>query len=139
MASIEWDAAWETGIPAIDKQHKNLVDHVGRLLDAIMEGQTEIDIENSLFYLAQYTDFHFRDEEEIMLATRYPGLAEHRATHATMREQVAAMVRLHVREPQALTSDLVKYMHNWIINHVGTMDRALAEHIRRVGPAQPAD
>ena len=130
MASIEWDPAWETGIPAIDKQHKNLVDHVGRLLDAVMEGQTEIDIENSLFYLAQYTDFHFRDEEEIMVETHYPLLDEHRANHKAMRDQVAMMVRLHVREPQALTADLVKFMHNWIITHVGTMDKGLAEHIR---------
>ena len=139
MARIEWDAAWETGIPAIDKQHKNLVDHVGRLLDAIMEGQTEIDIENSLFYLAQYTDFHFRDEEEIMVTTRYPRFEEHRAAHSAMRDQVGSMVRLHVHEPQALTSDLVTFMHDWIINHVGSQDKALAEHIRNTRASQPVD
>lgn len=133
MTRIQWDAAWETGIPAIDKQHKQLVDHVGRLLDAIMDGQTEIDIENSLFFLAQYTDFHFRDEEEIMAETRYPALAEHRARHTEMREQVAEMVRTHVREPQALTVELVRYMHNWIINHVGTMDKALAAYLKQQG------
>jgi len=27
----------------------------------------------------------------------------------------------------------VRYMHNWIINHVGTMDKALAAYLKQQG------
>jgi len=135
MSGMEWNAAWETGIPAIDRQHRELLQRANGLLAAILAGAPEPGVEEMLFHLAQYTDYHFRDEERLMADSDCPGRAEHRQAHDLMREKVAGMVEREERAAHPLTSDLIEFFYDWLTNHMGTFDQALAAHLREWTPS----
>lgn len=69
MESFHWDTHFETGLTEVDKQHHVLVDlinHFGELLSQL-EGVSFNDIELVFNELAEYAQYHFKEEEEMML------------------------------------------------------------------------
>ncbi len=130
MVIMEWNAVWETGVPAINRQHRELLERANRLLAGINGGPSGPDLEETLFHLAQYTDFHFREEEAAMARTKFPGLREHREAHDGMRERVAAMAETLERDPAGLCGDLMAYFYDWLVNHMQTFDLDLARHLQ---------
>jgi hemerythrin len=133
MTRFEWDPAWETGVSIIDRQHRQLVDHAARLLDDVMGGRTDLDVQASLQFLTQFADFHFRDEERIMAEAGYPSLQAHQVEHQALRERLEAMAQKQAQAQGGLTADLVRFVHHWIARHVDSMDRALADFLQARG------
>jgi hemerythrin len=136
MAKVDWNPAWETGVERIDRQHRELLDRANHLAAAILDPrEAEADAEEILFHLAQYTDFHFREEERAMTETRFPGLRLHREAHDAMREKVAGMIDRHAGDPSGLPADLMAYFYEWLANHIATFDQIMALHLRAQKPA----
>jgi hemerythrin len=129
MSQIDWNPAWETGVPIIDRQHRQLVDHAARLLNEVLEGRTQVDVQGSLAFLVKFSDFHFDEEERIMAGAAYPPMAEHCLEHGKLREHLERMLERLAREPESLTAELVRFVHHWIARHVDTHDRALAGYL----------
>ena len=62
MEMIQWNEVLATGIPAIDNQHKKLLELANQLGGAIERGDAEV-AEYVLGDLVDYTVYHFAFEE----------------------------------------------------------------------------
>jgi hemerythrin len=134
--SIAWSDAFATGVPEIDRQHQELLDHVGRLLDAMENDPTAVG--RALDFLGDYTVSHFDTEERLMEHHAYPGAAAHREAHAGF---VRTFGRLRFDyDLDGLTegmSELIGgWMIDWLKHHILDMDRALGRFIVASGAAQ---
>jgi len=137
MAYIEWLPSWDTGIAELDRQHRELVAEIDRLFLALKEGSPEKVAERTLLHLSEYVEFHFKTEERCMLEAHYPGLPAHRAEHDALRNEVKAIVDAYLAGGGALTVKLSEYLKNWLIHHLDTTDRIMAEHLRRTLASLP--
>ena len=77
-----FDDSLITGNKMIDTQHKELIERINKLL-ILCENEKPAKREaiETLDYLADYTEFHFGEEEKLQEEIGYPALAEHKKKH----------------------------------------------------------
>ena len=70
----EFDESLVTGNEMIDSQHKELIDKINKLLDSCETSKDKLVAVKTLDYLADYTEFHFGEEEKLQESITYPGV-----------------------------------------------------------------
>jgi len=125
----------ETGHPAIDAQHKELVNAVNQLLDACQQGKGAATVGTTLDFLVSYTKKHFHDEEALQIQSQFPDYLDHCRLH---RDFVQAMGNLSAELKQtgptpALVNRIVHEVGDWLIHHIQQQDVRIAAHLKKSG------
>jgi hemerythrin-like metal-binding protein len=94
------------GVRILDCDHRVLFDTIGEIQEAAIKDEDRRKTGALLRRLAGFTLTHFELEEEIMAATRYPGLARHRLDHRRVMEQMKALISRHNRRGLVLDRKL---------------------------------
>jgi len=131
MSVFLWKADWETGHARIDSQHKELLQQMNDLFDALKHQDGADLLPGVLDFLTTYVEIHFQDEERAMEATHYPGLASHRAIHDGMRKSVGDLLTQFQEGRTLVTPGLVEYLVDWLMNHIEGEDYFMAVHLKR--------
>ena len=123
-----WDDNLATGNQIIDRQHKQLIEALGRLSDAIKSENYEDELFRALEFLSAYTVKHFQDEEQLQIQSNYSDYLRHRQYHSEFRRLVAELTqRLSNEGPsEKLVEEVVDIMGNWLVNHIKGDDFCLA-------------
>lgn len=132
MALMTWKDCYSVGVPEIDSQHRKLFLLINDVYDASQKpacGQDEI--ERIIDDLLNYVEFHFKSEQRYLL--NHPDFADHRETHAQFVIAVMRFVkRLKEKDPALLIHDLLKFLVDWLQDHILATDvlffRYLREH-----------
>ena len=129
---IEWDdQSFISGVADMDATHRQFIDLLNRLDNTV----------NSEFAalftrLVEHTQAHFADEEARMLASGFPGVADHTSEH---RRVLGELAQIKKQVDKGLISFGRCYVREglpgWFRLHVATMDGALAAHLKRHGEA----
>ena len=132
MSETMWQKHYEVGIPAIDEQHKKLVGMISRLRDSFDEDggdQGGPVIGQILKELVEYTQYHFKFEEEYMARMKYPDLESHRKMHKGMIRQIREIL-LNLREGGDLTrAELIEFLQNWLVGHIVAEDKKIGRDL----------
>ena len=108
MAMFEWIPEIAIGNEVIDNEHKHLI----KLLNTAYEA---IDIDNIavtliLDELLEYTQYHFKHEEELMEELNYPYLEQHKSEHAEFCRIIFEKRDEFRAGKPVLTSDLMVFL-----------------------------
>jgi hemerythrin len=134
VSFFTWQDKFNTGHEEIDKDHHILVDLIGQLHDAFASGHGHQSIGPVLSVLAEYTDFHFKREEELMDRLAYPKAAEHRAEHDSLRAKVFDIQqRYEGGEDAAIGNELLSFLHFWLYFHILDVDMHLRDFLEEKG------
>ena len=133
--AFSWDNKYNTGLDVVDEQHKKLVDLINQL-GAISARQASTDeLGAILTELANYTIYHFATEQKIMsefgidLAHQNAHVRAH--DHFTAQVKVAAKLLLERADiSHRLVSPLLKYLTDWLVQHILGLDKRMAQEIR---------
>jgi len=120
-----------TGIPEIDRQHRELLVQIAELGEAARTGDLPL-AEDVLSYLERFAAEHFATEQRFMLAFGYPDLGAHRSLHVAFASELArrkARYAAH-RSAATLLSDLSQWMDRWLNEHLLVEDAEMARFIR---------
>lgn len=122
----------ETGNPAIDSQHKQLIQAINDLLVACSSGQGRAEITKTTQFLYEYTSKHFADEERLQQQSGYPDARSHKQYHEDFKKVVAELTqKLNDQGPTIpLVSEVNRTIAGWLLNHIKQEDRKVAAHIR---------
>ena len=130
----EWRDEFRIGVDDIDEQHRTLFAIVNGLAEVVCS-RSEPDRLSALFrQLEEYAVRHFRDEEMLMAASGYPGLAKHRANHSAFVQVVAdTKARHEAGTPPGL--EILLFLNAWLIEHIQREDQAAADfYLDRLPP-----
>lgn len=124
---IEWSDKYKTGIELVDEQHKELF----RLFNKTYElycNEFLIDkydqIITAVEELKDYTKYHFKIEEEYMISIKYNKFFEHKLKHEDFIRKIDAIDYTIIDDnQQSQLLEILKFVSNWIINHVITVDK----------------
>jgi hemerythrin len=133
-----WRPDLFTGIPAIDRQHRELLGRIGALEAAARLGDVTR-AEGLLAYLERYAAEHFATEEHVMWEFGYPDRDAHWSIHLAFAMELAKLKSEHQanRSEAALLIDLGRWMDRWLNDHVHGADTEMARFIRsRMGALQ---
>lgn len=127
----EFDDSLVTGNEMIDSQHKELIDKINKLLDSCETGKDKLVAIKTLDFLADYTEFHFSEEEKLQEAIEYPGITEHKLEHDKLRTVVKELYEM-LEEEEGPTDAFVEQVNRnvieWLYRHIKGFDRSVAEY-----------
>ncbi len=127
----EFDDSLVTGNEMIDTQHKELIDKINNLLESCELGKDKITAVKTLEYLADYTEFHFGEEEKLQAEIAYPGIEEHKAEHKKLIQVVEELHEM-LEEEEGPTAAFVEQVNKnvieWLYKHIKGFDRSVAEY-----------
>lgn len=125
-----WNANFETGIPAIDMQHKKLVELINTLAMHLAYQSGELTLDEVFHEIDAYIDHHFATEERLI--HRYlagdPLLEEHERTHRDFSEDMARFRRECAdKSVSKLCEEILTYLSHWLALHILDADKRMAK------------
>ena len=127
----EFDDTLVTGNAMIDSQHKELIGKINDLLRSCENHGNRTAAVKMLNYLADYTEFHFKAEEELQESIGYPGIKEHKGKHEELRRTVSELHDM-LEEQEGPTDAFVEMVNKnvteWLYYHIKGFDRSVAEY-----------
>lgn len=120
-----------TGNEMIDNQHKELIEKINNLVRACEERSDKSGAVKMLNYLADYTEYHFKEEEGLQESIGYPGIEEHKKKHEELKQTVQELHDMLEEEEgpsEAFVQKLNEKVTEWLYYHIQTFDRSVAEY-----------
>lgn len=133
---IQWRESLAVGVEAIDNQHKELLRHFDKLLNACQAGHGIEELKKLQMFLDEYVLIHFRDEEALQRQHNYPAYEAHRAEHKYFIDQIDKL-KLETEQEGISTHHVVEtnnMLLKWLLNHISKVDFELGHFIRSRSP-----
>lgn len=126
---LAFDSRYSVGIEQVDDEHQKLFDLADRIynilsVDVIMPMDQ---VKAAVIELVDYTKLHFTNEELLMEAKGYIGLAQHREQHAYLINRINDFARSVVLGGQLTPVDAYEFLCEWLVDHIQTFDREFGE------------
>lgn len=132
MNSFQWSEHFITGLNGVDEQHHKLVDLINNFGNQLTNNKLVLsDINEILNQLVDYTNYHFRDEEELMVVKgvdkRHIKLQTD-AHHYFLNEITTLQSSISTDNTEGLTY-LLDFLTHWLAYHILGADKNLAKQI----------
>jgi hemerythrin-like metal-binding protein len=125
-----WNDADNVGVPELDLQHQRIF-NVLLSLNAHPDAATDSEIvADALDELTRYGDAHFRAEEALLRAERYPHLDEQLEGHRQFRRVVAELCFATSAGADNVPALLRTFLGAWWEEHIRGADRRYAAFLR---------
>ena len=133
---FRWTPDLGVGVPEINAQHKAWLGRVNDLCKSVLAGAGSEDLGSLTDFLADYTRWHFSDEESLMLKHDYPDFDAHMQSHEDLANRVQVMKDLVTSERVSTDSlvSIITNLHDWFSKHMKEKDRVFGEWLRDVSP-----
>ena len=122
MALMEWKDSYSVGVDKLDNDHKRLIDIINRVDEADKAGKS---VQWVLEELRNYTEYHFKAEEERMKEAGYPDLEEHMREHKAFVQWLTTVERTYNLAPDAhfhIAETVNEYLREWLTHHILLVD-----------------
>ena len=122
IVRLFWDEAFESGNPAIDRQHQLLITKANDLLLLTTQSAgceaLAAAVDDALIHVAE----HFRDEERALREVGFDGLDEHAAEHERLLQQGLALAR-ECNEGKSPADAIIRFIvHDLVMVHMLAAD-----------------
>ncbi|MGD0939491.1 MAG: bacteriohemerythrin [Terracidiphilus sp.] len=127
------DSELSVGVRLLDCDHRVLFETINEIQQSVTADKGRRRTGVLLRRLAGFTLAHFELEEEMMAATRYPGLAGHQREHKRMMEQMRELVSRHSRRGLPLDCDSLSILSRLHVSHVWDGDLRYGDWLNENG------
>ena len=128
-----WSEKYQVGIAFADVQHKQLVDIINRLHQALVDGKGRIVIGRTLDELIRYTQAHFAAEEKVLQSCGYPDLLAHHSEHERLAYAVLEFYQKLMSNEMGMTVQAVDFLKNWLKEEILDVDMKFAPFLKGKG------
>ena len=118
MSFFAWKDDYALGVDVIDKQHKRLVELIDQLFSAMKTGKGREVTAKVLGELDDYTQTHFRQEEDLMRKGGYPDFTPHLGKHEAFVKKLNGYRQDHAAGKLALNVELMNWLRDWLKSHI---------------------
>lgn len=133
MACFEWSDRFSVKVKEIDEQHKQLVEMINRLHDAMVANKGRQVQQEIVGEMAAYAIFHFETEEKYMRRFAYPAYEEHRLEHEKFSADVAELKSRVDKGLLVLSLEIMTVLRDWLQGHIMGTDMQYSGHFNANG------
>ncbi len=113
-----WTPDMSVGDAVLDEDHRRLIRLVNQLA-GVHDVDNRATLESVLDELVQYTDAHFRREEEHLRRIGFPHYHDHKKKHDLLGRQVTTLrLRFFNGLPGRLNDDVITFLGRWLSSHI---------------------
>jgi hemerythrin len=131
---MKWTPDLAVGVDVIDAQHRELFDAINAVLEATAAGREQREVVGLMEFLEEYIAHHFGLEEMYMRRYVYPGYPYHKSEHTGFVNDFFDLREDLDRNgvTPALTGKVTRRVSDWLVDHIGKVDKALGAFLREV-------
>ena len=118
MSFIKWRDTYNTGIEQFDLEHHKLIELIDVMYCATRDNGKKEVILKACDEILEYTNYHFINEETVMISGSYPFLEEHVKEHTKLKLEAE---RFHATISSSFpegTAEFYQFLRDWLINHI---------------------
>jgi hemerythrin len=130
---LPWSDKYHVGIAFADVQHKQLVDIINRLHQALVEGKGRVVIGKTLDELIRYTQAHFAVEEKVLQSCGYPDFMAHHSEHERLAYSILELYQKLMGNETGLTAPAVAFLKDWLTEEILDVDLKFAPFLKGKG------
>lgn len=123
MSILVWNEDYSVGNEEMDNHHKKLFSLMDQLSALLCKDDAEEELKAIIKELIAYTDFHFKAEEQLMEASNYPLLADHKAKHDDLIKQLTAITTKKSSSIYDVLDDTFLLVNQWLVHHIMNEDK----------------
>ena len=131
MTLLEWNDSLSVGFEEIDNDHKQLLEIINKLDDAITAGEEFTVVGALLDELVSYTLWHFRHEERLMQTYGDPSFFDHKQKHDALTKAAAAKQEEFQNGNQDIARELMPFLKNWLTEHIQGTDSLTGHYLAK--------
>lgn len=114
------------GIALIDEQHRQIIDRVNQIANAVAENAKNNILEEMIEDMVLFACEHFALEERLMAEHGYPNMEDHIQEHLRMYQQLNNLVKTVLHATGGSKAALVSaYLSDWAEQHILQADKEL--------------
>ncbi len=115
---FKWSPKYSVNIKSIDAQHRELVNIVNRLCNAVTRREGNKAIAEILDALTSYTQSHFRLEESLMHEAKFEDYEAHKLEHQQLLQQLDQLCTKHLFEETPIYFEMLTFLKSWLKGHL---------------------
>ncbi len=119
-----WRDEYSVHIPAIDDQHKKILELIAQLSLSIRGKGEKNSIDLVLNELVRYAEFHFKYEEDLFHKYNYPDTSMHLKGHRYFQHKIDSFKFMNEEENKDLKMDIIAFLYSWLTKHIMDDDQA---------------
>jgi hemerythrin len=125
MQLLQWKPSFALGIPAVDLEHREMIDMINGIY-ASLGGEHDPDaMEAVLGDIHAGISAHFALEEKLMREASYGEYADHKDSHEDLLDQIRHMMDSYAGDPESGKQILQRRLSDWFGEHFATFDARL--------------
>ena len=124
MSLVEWRSEFETGIPGVDHEHRQLVELVNEL-PGVLDAQPNAAAMKVLGDIHAAVAAHFALEERMMRESRYDEYREHKADHDRLLDEFRDLMDDYEAGAWVDRDRFAGVVAEWFATHFRTRDARL--------------
>jgi len=132
MALIEWTEKLSVNIATIDKQHQKLVAMLNEFYDEVTKKSNKELIADLISKMKEYTQIHFRTEEELFAKYSYKDAGAHIQKHNEFIKKVNDLENRFSAGKLVLSFEITNFLKDWLVSHIQQSDKEYAAIINRL-------
>ena len=129
MTLIEWKEQYSLGVPAVDHEHRELVDLINELYANMTEPGTDVTVMDFLGELYARISAHFALEEKIMRDSRYDEYGDHKIDHERLLDDIRDLMDDYEDGAYVDVERFARRLDQWFSEHFRTRDARLHRKI----------
>ena len=122
MKKTMWDESFSVGVEVLDKQHKQIVEIINRLIDEPKEGFDSDEVAKILDDLTKFVHYHFQTEEQLLAEHGYPELKTQQEEHKEFRIELASFCMASMKNHTVIPINALLYLKEWWEEHILVKD-----------------
>ena len=131
MEIVSWKESYSVGNEQIDHEHMVFIDIIGRVHEAVIKRKSMDDVKRIMDELEKYASFHFISEENIMIDSAFPDVAEHKKEHEKLLNSLNEKI-IEIISGDKDSTELVSFLIDWFVIHTTSLDLKLSKHLASV-------
>jgi hemerythrin-like metal-binding protein len=131
MKLLQWQDNFRIGIEEVDHEHRELIELINTLHDSLAADRSAGRVEAFLGEVLTDISAHFALEEKVMRARRYDALAEHKADHERLLDDLRDLMDEQAAGVALDDHRFAARLSAWFGGHFATHDARFHRHLAR--------
>ena len=130
MPELIWTPAISVNVKTIDDQHIKLFEIINQVQLIRQRGSDRAEMIDVLREMVDYSDYHFRTEDDYMLDNGYPLFQNHRREHGQFLKKLGELLDAYEKEETDLADEIGTFLEQWWLRHVCESDLRYARYFK---------
>jgi len=118
-----WQANMSVGVMEFDAHHRRIIELINKLSASLEKDDNPAVVREVLAEVANYTLYHFFEEEDLMTKHGYPEYPAHRKEHLDLTAKTFQLMNNAYGDHVVIGAEVYDFLVSWLKNHILITDK----------------